>query len=447
MASNGGRAPVAAVGRPRRPTAAGHWWQRRGAILPQPHRAAERSIAWLDDLEIPFEAARSRLVLGQVQRRAKKKRVARESLERARDSFSELGARLWADRARSRTRAGRWPAAHTVRTDRHRTADRRARRPGAHESGDRRRPVRESQHRRGQPEAHLPKARCPFPNRTRREAWPHAGSLTQPRVIKRTRRGGSSSHLRRYRPAWSQQTATLQRTAPHRADSAVCCWSARPSSAGVAPPLAAGCDMGRFGSQRVVFLGCLMLAVTLVLVGGAERAAAAACDAATKTWDGGAGTDSWTAPANWSPDGLPTPADDVCIAGASVTVPTSAAARTFQIASGAGVTISSGAQLAVAGPAGSSVDSGATLAVAGTLVGGEHADRRRVPRPQRHVDDQRCRSSTRRRARSPRRRRGPRSSRGQSPTTGPSRSRRARSASRARGTRRAARSRSTRAPC
>ena len=61
--------------------------------------AARRSIAVLDELGLTFEAARSRLVLGQVHRRAKKKRVAREQLEAARDTFGGLGARLWAERA------------------------------------------------------------------------------------------------------------------------------------------------------------------------------------------------------------------------------------------------------------------------------------------------------------------------------------------------------------
>jgi DNA-binding NarL/FixJ family response regulator len=40
-------------------------------------------------------------VLGQVQRRAKQKRAAREALERAVELFEELGARLWAERARA----------------------------------------------------------------------------------------------------------------------------------------------------------------------------------------------------------------------------------------------------------------------------------------------------------------------------------------------------------
>jgi DNA-binding CsgD family transcriptional regulator len=47
----------------------------------------------------PFETARTELVLGQIQRRRKQKRAARASLEHARDTFVQLGAILWAERA------------------------------------------------------------------------------------------------------------------------------------------------------------------------------------------------------------------------------------------------------------------------------------------------------------------------------------------------------------
>jgi DNA-binding CsgD family transcriptional regulator len=49
----------------------------------------------------PFERARTLLVLGTVQRRERKKRPARESLEAAFETFQSLGAALWAARARS----------------------------------------------------------------------------------------------------------------------------------------------------------------------------------------------------------------------------------------------------------------------------------------------------------------------------------------------------------
>jgi DNA-binding CsgD family transcriptional regulator len=51
-------------------------------------------------LEEPFELARTQLSFGSAQRRAKKRRHAREMLERALAVFEALGARLWAERAR-----------------------------------------------------------------------------------------------------------------------------------------------------------------------------------------------------------------------------------------------------------------------------------------------------------------------------------------------------------
>ncbi len=47
----------------------------------------------------PFETARTEVVLGQIQRRRKQKRAAREALEHARAAFVQLGATLWAERA------------------------------------------------------------------------------------------------------------------------------------------------------------------------------------------------------------------------------------------------------------------------------------------------------------------------------------------------------------
>jgi DNA-binding CsgD family transcriptional regulator len=70
-----------------------------GGQLDRATEAAGHSIAELERAGQPFEAARSRLVLGVILRRAKQKRLAREALERARDAFAELGARVWADRA------------------------------------------------------------------------------------------------------------------------------------------------------------------------------------------------------------------------------------------------------------------------------------------------------------------------------------------------------------
>jgi ATP/maltotriose-dependent transcriptional regulator MalT len=111
------RLAAAAAGRDR-PWAAGTAARGRALIaaargdLEAAAQAAERSVADLERAALPFEAARSWLVLGQVHRRAKQKRLAREALGRARQTFVELGARLWIDRADSELRriGGRSPS-------------------------------------------------------------------------------------------------------------------------------------------------------------------------------------------------------------------------------------------------------------------------------------------------------------------------------------------------
>ncbi len=51
------------------------------------------------EIPLPFERARTLLALGQVLRRGKQKRLAREALEEARAGFARLGARRWSERA------------------------------------------------------------------------------------------------------------------------------------------------------------------------------------------------------------------------------------------------------------------------------------------------------------------------------------------------------------
>jgi DNA-binding CsgD family transcriptional regulator len=67
----------------------------------------------------PFERARTLLVLGSVQRRDRKKRVARESLGSALETFDRLGATLWAGRTRAELArvGGRAPAAGLTPTE------------------------------------------------------------------------------------------------------------------------------------------------------------------------------------------------------------------------------------------------------------------------------------------------------------------------------------------
>ena len=63
--------------------------------------ATERALAELDQHPYPFERGRTLLCLGTVRRQAKQKRATREALEEALAIFDELGARLWAEKARA----------------------------------------------------------------------------------------------------------------------------------------------------------------------------------------------------------------------------------------------------------------------------------------------------------------------------------------------------------
>ncbi len=50
---------------------------------------------------MPFERAKTQFVLGQLHRRRREKRLAREALTRALATFEELGTPVWAERARA----------------------------------------------------------------------------------------------------------------------------------------------------------------------------------------------------------------------------------------------------------------------------------------------------------------------------------------------------------
>lgn len=63
--------------------------------------ALEEALAQHERLNMPFSLARTQLVYGQVLRRLGERRAARAALERARSAFDELGAPLWAERARN----------------------------------------------------------------------------------------------------------------------------------------------------------------------------------------------------------------------------------------------------------------------------------------------------------------------------------------------------------
>ena len=74
--------------------------------------AFERALAELDRQPNPLERGRTLLCLGVVRRQARQKKAARETLEQALAIFEELGARLWAEKARGELKriSGRQPA-------------------------------------------------------------------------------------------------------------------------------------------------------------------------------------------------------------------------------------------------------------------------------------------------------------------------------------------------
>ena len=74
--------------------------------------------------ECPFEAARSRLALGQVYRRAGYKGMAGETLNVAARTFDELGIPRWAERARDEAgRVGLHPTTNTLTATERRVAE------------------------------------------------------------------------------------------------------------------------------------------------------------------------------------------------------------------------------------------------------------------------------------------------------------------------------------
>ncbi len=85
--------------------------------LPAARRALQRSAREHDRHAQPFELARTLLVGGEIDRRAKRKADARASLEAANAVFDRLGAAIWSERARAELeRIGGRPAAPTELT-------------------------------------------------------------------------------------------------------------------------------------------------------------------------------------------------------------------------------------------------------------------------------------------------------------------------------------------
>ena len=87
--------------------------------LPMAFAAFDAALAELDGLPYPLERGRTLLCLGTVRRQAGQKKAAREALEQALAIFDELGARLWAEKARGELRriSGRQPTSEDELTE------------------------------------------------------------------------------------------------------------------------------------------------------------------------------------------------------------------------------------------------------------------------------------------------------------------------------------------
>src|SRR4029077_11532269 len=87
-------------------------------------RKAQDAMAEHDRLPMPFERARTQLLLGQLQRRQRQKERSRATLREALQAFEAMGTTLWADRARAElaraealdpTLGGHWARADRAR--------------------------------------------------------------------------------------------------------------------------------------------------------------------------------------------------------------------------------------------------------------------------------------------------------------------------------------------
>ncbi|MDT5129307.1 MAG: hypothetical protein QOH54_4951 [Mycobacterium sp.] len=84
------------------------WFAARGEV-DKAMDAVTDAMAAHDQLPMPFERARTQLLLGQLQRRQRLKQVAAQTFGEALSEFERMGASLWADRARAeldRTKGG-----------------------------------------------------------------------------------------------------------------------------------------------------------------------------------------------------------------------------------------------------------------------------------------------------------------------------------------------------
>lgn len=76
----------------------------QAGVLDEAFAAYEEAFEWHARVDVPLDHGRTLLALGVAQRRAKRRREARETLEAALGIFDRIGAALWAERARAELR-------------------------------------------------------------------------------------------------------------------------------------------------------------------------------------------------------------------------------------------------------------------------------------------------------------------------------------------------------
>jgi DNA-binding CsgD family transcriptional regulator len=76
------------------------WLAARGDVVAAEH-VAHQAMTGHQRLPMPFERARTQLLLGQLQRRQRRKEAAAATLREALRAFEGMGTPLWAERARA----------------------------------------------------------------------------------------------------------------------------------------------------------------------------------------------------------------------------------------------------------------------------------------------------------------------------------------------------------
>ena len=143
--------------------------------------AVQRAMVEHKRLPMPFERARTQLLLGQLQRRQRQKDSATATLGEALQTFEGLQTPLWADRVRGGAgpHQGRCERSHRAAADSVGAAGGRAGGIGDDQPRDRHRAVHQPEDRRRQPVSRLPQTRHPIPESTGPAIGPSNRSIAE----------------------------------------------------------------------------------------------------------------------------------------------------------------------------------------------------------------------------------------------------------------------------